>query len=153
MKPARYARSEMPDGPPALPTASPELASAIAAARVDFDAGHDMEAQAQLEAALALDPASAAALNLLGVTQRRLGRFADARATYERAINVDPTYAAPQRNLAILLDLYLNDPSAALGHYEQYQGLTADADKEVGTWLVELRTRLGQVSRTAEAKP
>ena len=89
----------------------------------------------------------------LGVAERRLGHFAEARAAYERAIAADPAFAAPQRNLGVLLDLYLGDPAGALPHYERYQALTGGADPEVASWLVELRTRLGQVPRTAEAQP
>jgi hypothetical protein len=65
---------------------------------------------------------------------------------------VAPGYPTPQRNLGVLLDLYTGDPAAALRHYEQYQVLTGGTDPDTGPWLVELRTRLGQVSRTAEVK-
>jgi tetratricopeptide (TPR) repeat protein len=153
MKPARYARTEILDGPPAAPTTLPELAEQFAAARASLDGGRADDAAQQLAAALALDPTNSAGLNLLGVAQRRLGRFAEARAAYERAIATDATFAAPQRNLGILLDLYLGDPAEGLEHYERYQAMTAGTDAEVGAWLVELRTRLGQVSRTAEVQP
>ena len=92
-------------------------------------------------------------LNLAGVSERRLGHFGESRAAYDKAISVDPAFAAPQRNLGVLLDLYLGDPAAALPHYEKYQQLDSGADPDVGPWLVELRTRLGQVQRTAEAQP
>jgi tetratricopeptide (TPR) repeat protein len=153
MKPARYSRKELVDAPEALPAALPEVVLSLAAARSALDA-HDAAAAAQqVEAALALDPANAVALNLQGVADRRLGRFAEARAAYERAAALAPAYPAPQRNLGILLDLYLGDPAAALARYEQYQLLTGGADPETGPWLVELRTRLGRVSRTAEVHP
>jgi hypothetical protein len=87
------------------------------------------------------------------VADRRLGHFAESRAAYQRAIASDAGFAAPQRNLGVLLDLYLGDPAAALPHYETYQQLTSGVDPDVGPWLVELRTRLGQVQRTAEAQP
>jgi Flp pilus assembly protein TadD len=106
-----------------------------------------------LEAALQLDPTNPAGLNRLAVAERRLGRFPEARAAYERAIAADPAYAEPERNLAVLLDLYLGEPAQALGHYERYQTLVGSADPQVAAWLVELRTRLGQVSRTAEVQP
>jgi hypothetical protein len=96
---------------------------------------------------------AAAAANREGVLQRRDGNFAAARAAYERALTLDPAHADAERNLAILLDLYLEDPSAALPHYERYQALTQGADKEVTAWLVELKTRLTAVTRTAGAQP
>ena len=93
------------------------------------------------------DPVS---LNQLAVTQRRAGAFKDARVTYERVLSIDPTYADAERNLGILHDLYLDDPAAALPHYERYQALTQGADMQVTAWLVELKTRLAAVTRTAE---
>jgi len=119
---------------------------------VALEAGDESAAEAQIAAVLALDPTNADALNMQGVTNRRLGRFQEARAAYERAVALAPEYPAPQRNLGVLLDLYLGDPAAALGHYEEYQLLTGGTDPNTGPWLVELRTRLGQISRTAEAQ-
>ncbi len=48
--------------------------------------------------------------NQLGVQQRQAGQFADAQAAYERALALDPNFADAERNLAILHDLYLDDP-------------------------------------------
>ncbi len=95
----------------------------------------------------------AAAQNLAGVSLRRSGKFAEARAAYERALALDPTCADAERNLAILQDLYLDDPSAALPHYERYQLLTQGSDTQVTAWLTELKARLGSVTRTAEVQP
>ena len=53
----------------------------------------------------------------------------------------------------MLLDLYLDDPVAALAHYERFVSLSGAADGEVASWLVELRTRLERVQRTAEVSP
>jgi tetratricopeptide (TPR) repeat protein len=150
--PARYARSEMLDGPDADPAAPSELAAQFVAAREALAAGRDEEAKTLLEAALALDPASAPGWSRLGVAERRLGRFEAARGAYDRAVAADPAYPGAERNLALLLDLYLADPAAALPHYERYRQLAGESDKEAAAWLVELRTRLGQVPRTAEVQ-
>jgi len=105
----------------------------------------------------ATDPATpvmaAADANREGVTRRRAGDFTAARAAYEQALTLDPSYADAERNLAILHDLYLDDPTAALPHYERYQALTQGADPEVTAWLVELKTRLAAITRTAGAQP
>jgi len=153
MKPGRYARLEIAEGPDAAPTVVPEVAQQFAAARVSFDARRFDEARQLYEAALVADSSNVNALNRLGVADRRLGRFADARAAYERAIVADPTYADAERNLAILLDLYLGDAAGALPHLERYQALTSGADTEVAGWVVELKSRLGQAQRKAEAQP
>ncbi len=176
MKPARYDRSELIDAyvavpntanaaaadaaqdsksggkPDAAPAPSPEVVRSLAAARAALEAGDDAAAETQIAAALAVEPTNAEALNMLGVANRRFGRFAEARAAYERASALARDYPAPQRNLGVLLDLYLGDPAAALSHYEEYQLMTGGTDPDTGPWLVELRTRLGKVSRTAEAQ-
>jgi outer membrane protein assembly factor BamD (BamD/ComL family) len=99
------------------------------------------------------DPFGAALNNQLGIAYRKAGRFADARVAYERAIAADPALADAECNLGILLDLYLDDPAAALPHYERHQALAAEADPKVAAWVVELRARLGLVQRTAEVQP
>ena len=163
MNPARYDRDETLEMPAVAGPAAAAAATAaaptvdvtptLAAARTALESGDAQAAAKQAEAALAIDPANPAGLNTLGVARRQLGQFPEARAAYERAIAADPTYAAPRRNCGVLFDLYLGDPAAALPYYEQYEALTSGTDPEVASWLVELRTRLGQVSRTAEVQP
>ena len=101
----------------------PEIAAQLEVARASLAAGRDEEAVGELNSALTQYPASAEGLNRLGIAYRRLGRMAEARAAYERAISADPAMPAPHRNLAVLLDLYLAQPVAALDHYERYQQL------------------------------
>ncbi len=124
LKPGRYARSEVADAPVA-PVAGPALPPEA-------------------------DPA---VQNQLGVQKRQAGQFADAQAAYERALVLDPNYADAERNLAILHDLYLDNPSAALPHFERYQLLTQGADTQVTAWVAELKARIAAVTRTAEATP
>jgi tetratricopeptide (TPR) repeat protein len=153
MKPARYGRNESLDGPASTAASATEVVQALASARTALDAGDAKAAVSAARTALAVEPGNAAGLNLVGVAERRLGHFGESRTAYERAIASDAAFAAPQRNLGVLLDLYLGDPAAALPRYETYQQLTSGVDPDVGPWLVELRTRLGQVQRTAEAQP
>jgi tetratricopeptide (TPR) repeat protein len=168
LKPARYARVELDPLPAVVADGAagdeattstspnpvpPEIAEQLAAARVSLDAGRDAEAEQLLTTALGQFPASAEGQNRLGIAQRRLGRMSEARDAYQRAITADPTMAAPRRNLAVLLDLYLGQPAAALAQYEQYHGLVGDADQDAVAWLAELRTRMNQSPRTAEVQP
>jgi len=153
MMPGRYARTESAAGPDASPSTPPDLVPRFAAAREALDAGRNEDARTQLQSLLEIDPLNAGALNRLGVAERRLGRFAEARAAYQRAIAADPACAEAERNLGVLLDLYLGDPAQALPHYERHQSLAGEVDTQVAAWLVEVRTRLGRVPRTAEVQP
>ena len=164
LKPARYARTELDPGPaaPAAPDPEapapdspvpPEIAAQLEVARASLEAGRDEEAVGELNAALSQYSASAEGHNRLGIAYRRLGRMTEARAAYERAIAADPAMPAPHRNLAVLLDLYLAQPGPALEQYEQYQRLDGGADAQAGPWLEELRARMKQAQRTADAQP
>ena len=153
IKPGRYARTEIVESPDAPATAKPAAVQQFAAARISLDAGRIEEARQMLEAGLAVDAANAPALNRLGYANRRLGKFQAAKSAYESASVADPNFADVERNLAILLDLYMGEPAAALPHYERYQLLTSGADSEVGGWVKELKARLGQAERKVEAKP
>ncbi|MAR92330.1 MAG: tetratricopeptide repeat protein [Pseudomonadota bacterium] len=80
-------------------------------------------------------------LNELGIISRRLGKFRQARVSYESAIRIDAAYATAHYNLAVLADLYLHDPELALKEFKQYQALIPEPDKTVGRWIIELERR------------
>jgi Flp pilus assembly protein TadD len=162
LEPARYARTEL-DTEAATPAADPgataaeepvppEVTAQLEVARSSLAAGRDEEAVGELNAALS-QRATAEGFNRLGIAYRRLGRMAEAKAAYERAIAADPAMPAPHRNLAVLLDLYLAQPAPALEQYEHYQRLDGGADTQAGAWLQELRARMKQATRTADAQP
>jgi tetratricopeptide (TPR) repeat protein len=83
------------------------------------------------------------ACNEYGLLCRKTGRFAEARAIYEKAIARFPEYYPLHRNLGILCDLYLNDPACALEHYEIYSN-AMPKDAQVTLWIADVRTRLGR---------
>ncbi len=112
-------------------------------------AGNLEGAEQALRLATERNPASALAWTELGVTLRMLGRFTDAASAYERAIAADASFAPAQRNLAVVLDLYLDQPAPALAALERYRALTGE-DKQVAGWIAELRQR---VNRAAAPKP
>jgi predicted Zn-dependent protease len=107
---------------------------AIAQAR----SGHDAQAEPLLRQVLTQNPANAVAWNELGMLQRRAGHFVEARQSYEKSVAANAGYADAQLNLAILYDLYLQQPAQALPHYQRYQSLAATPDKRVSLWIAEL---------------
>lgn len=89
----------------------------------------------------------------LGVLQRRAGHFDEAEKAYLRALESDPDYALAHYNLGVLYDLYQQRHEPALEHYERYVALSDDAgsSRQVGKWIADLRRRLGEGPRTAQA--
>ena len=92
--------------------------------------------------------------NELGVLHGRHGRFAEAEAAYQRAIEVEPGFAAAYYNLAILYELYIPRPELALQNYEQYLQLdgAGDEGQDVQKWVAELRRRVGATPTAARAE-
>jgi tetratricopeptide (TPR) repeat protein len=105
-----------------------------------------------LRQAVARDPHSAPAWTELGITQRLGGRFQDAEQSYGRALAADPAYAPAYRDRGVLRDLYLDQPAAALGDFEQYRKL-AGQDKPVVMWIAELQHRTGIKEPPASEHP
>jgi len=81
------------------------------------------------------------ALNELGMLYRRTGKFAAARASYERALSIDPNYHYALRNLGVLCDLYLGDLQCALHTYQSYDELVGN-DAQVKIWIADIQNRL-----------
>lgn len=110
--------------------------------------GNDDAARAAVDAALALQPDHAAALNQLGMLLRRNGKFLEAEAAYLKAVTVSPEYALAHYNLGILNELYLQRLEAALQNFETYQSLVGE-DIQVAKWIKDLTRRVAANQRTA----
>ena len=103
--------------------------------------GNDEAAQAEIDAALALNPNHAAALNQQGMLFRRNGKFIEAEAAYLKAVTASPDYALAHYNLGVLNELYLQRLDVALQHFEIYQQLVG-GDEQVERWIADLRRRV-----------
>ena len=92
--------------------------------------------------AIILDPRDKLAFNHLGVAQRQQGEFKKAHQSYQQALKIDDNYADAHLNLGILYDIYLQELSLALQHYQRFQSLTESNDKIVDKWIVDLKRRI-----------
>ena len=79
----------------------------------------------------------------LAKTLRLLGRYQESLNTYVAALEVWKDFPEAHLNLAVLYDIYLNDPLLAQRHMEAYQFLTKEKDKTVAGWLEEIKSRTG----------
>ncbi len=110
--------------------------------------GNDEAAQASIDAALALNPNHAPALNQQGMLLRRNGKFIEAEAAYLKAVTASPDYALAHYNLGVLNELYLQRLDVALQHFQDYQALVGE-DKQVEKWITDLTRRVAASQRTA----
>jgi Tfp pilus assembly protein PilF len=100
-------------------------------------------AEEYMKKAMDLFPGHPLVCNEYGQLLRRIGKFNESRAVYEKGIAGFPNYYPLHKNFAILCDLYLNDLPCALEHYEIYSQAMPE-DKQVKLWIADLRIRLGQ---------
>lgn len=83
------------------------------------------------------------AYNQLAILQREQGRFNEAESNYRKALTLWPFHAESHKNIGILYDLYMGKNAEALAHFEAYQQLRGDGDKQVIGWIADLQRRLG----------
>jgi tetratricopeptide (TPR) repeat protein len=115
---------------------------------IHVNTGNDEDARGAIDAALALDPDHAPALNQLGMLLRRNGEFLEAEAAYLKAVTASPDYALAHYNLGVLNELYLQRLDSALEHFERYQELAGE-DERVEKWITDLQRRVPAVQPTA----
>jgi tetratricopeptide (TPR) repeat protein len=96
-----------------------------------------VEAEAMFRESLAIE-ASIDSYNLLAVSLREQGRFAESLKVYQAALEAYPDDGETHRNVGILYDLYLGDAARALVHYQAFQATRDDTDDQVAAWVYDL---------------
>jgi tetratricopeptide (TPR) repeat protein len=110
------------------------------------------EAEQAFAEAARRTPRSVLALTELGLTQRLRGNFSGAEQSYLAALRLDPVYAPVLRNYAVLKDLYLGDPAAAVEPLERYKVLTGE-DRPVSSWIADVKQRAGKARAATGTAP
>lgn len=89
--------------------------------------------------ALQINPEQAQAYQLRAQIFVNKGKIHDARNDYIKAIELKPDYVNAQYNLALLYDIYLQQITLAIEHYENYLALVNNTDKATQEWVEELK--------------
>jgi tetratricopeptide (TPR) repeat protein len=92
--------------------------------------------------AIAANGLNLEAYNQLALLEREAGDFRAAETQYLTALKVWPKHAASHKNLGILYDLYLGQWKKALQHFEIYQYLRGEPDRQVSGWIIDLNRRI-----------
>lgn len=107
----------------------------------------DKRAEQAFNDAITANHTNLDAYNQLAILQRETGRFSDAESNYKKALSIWPFHAESHKNIGILYDLYLGKSAEALAHFEAYQQIRGDGDKQVTGWIADLQRRLGIVPK------
>ena len=99
------------------------------------------KADEAIETAVRLNPKNPYALNQAGIIKREKGAFEEAQNMYKSALAEYPNYSNAHLNLAILCDLYLQRIVCAKSHYQAYQEIEKNDDKQVIAWMSDLSRR------------
>ncbi len=103
----------------------------------------NQQAKQLLKSVLATDSNNSVALEHLAIIARREGQFKKSKSLYLKALE-NSNRPSIHLNLAILLDLYLNELETALEHYKDYQSSeNAEQDGiELDKWIADLNLRI-----------
>ena len=106
--------------------------------------GDMVGAEAAFIKAIDVNDRQIVAYNELGILYRRSGRLEEAASMYNQGLKINPNDERIHWNLGILNDRYLANPAQALTHYQNYQQLTQSQDRQLLSWISELREQISQ---------
>jgi len=99
------------------------------------------EAIASYQRALEIDRGDAAIYYNMGIALRESGEFRKAEQAYKTALVIYPDFTDAHYNLAVLYDLYLNEPDEAIAHYRRFLDLGGGNSDEIQIWIAALQKR------------
>lgn len=120
------------------------------------------KAKSALERAVKANSMNVDAYAYLALVEREQGDFSSAQNHLEKALSVWPFFADGHKNLAILFDLYMNQPEKALPHYLAYQQLLKERNlspeakqtetKQIDSWVADIQRRLNGGKKPEDKK-
>lgn len=118
----------------------PELAGPYAnLAVIELKNNNPAQAFELVKTALLRNSKLPQALNLLAYLEQINGDIRSAEKHYKEAIDNKDDYAIAHYNIALLYDIYLQDMTSAIKHYERYMELINNNDKNTADWLQQLK--------------
>lgn len=118
----------------------PKLAGAyVNLALIDFKQEKYKSSLKLTNKAINLNPEQSQAYQLRAQLNIKNGKINEAKMDYMKAIQITPDYAIAQYNLALLYDIYLQDISLAIKHYEVYMSLINKPDEATQEWINHLK--------------
>lgn len=117
--------------------------------RLEIALGNFEQATTDLRAALLRDPDFACAHNALGVAYQRLGKLKEARASYDEAARLTPSWALPQVQIAGLL-IAAGKTKEAIPYLERAVAMSPNATNNRWTLARAYRTA-NQLKEAIEA--
>ena len=81
----------------------------------------------------------AEAYNLAGLIAVDQGDYSAAEKSYRTALKLNQHFSDAHYNLALLYDIFYQDISQAVEHYQRYLALTQEEDKATSAWVEELK--------------
>lgn len=104
--------------------------------------GEPDQAKQSFSNAFTVNKLNLEAYNQLALLEREEGAFAAAERHYLAALKAWPKHATSHKNIGILYDLYMGDLEKALQHFEIYQYLQDEPDRQVRGWIIDLNRRI-----------
>ena len=100
------------------------------------------DAEKMLRKAIEINDTLLPAYVRLASMLRTQGRIPEALEMNKKALEINPDYANAHYNLAILYDIYLQEPENALRHLEAYLKIVKDEDKKDESWKKQLERKM-----------